>query len=92
MKMNEIYLEPCPFCGQVPHMYGRRRRDYVDGEWAKAEAEEYWVKPFCMPWCYLGNVNARAFGVIGGMRYNTPEAAAKAWNRRTENDSTEEIL
>lgn len=85
-EMSKEELKPCPFCGQVPHMYGMRRRDYVNGEWAQLEGEEYWVKPFCSPWCYLGEVSARAFRITEGIHYKTPEAAAKAWNRRAKND------
>ena len=88
-KPNSLKLKPCPFCGQVPHMYGMRRRDYVDGKWAQAEGEEYWVKPFCLPWCYLGEVSARAFRITEGIHYKTPEAAAKAWNRRAANERTD---
>lgn len=81
--MNEK-LKPCPFCGRMPHLYGRRRRDYVDGEWAENEAEEYWVKPFCSITCILGNAHARAYGAVDGIKYETPEAAMKAWNSRAE--------
>ena len=77
-------LKPCPFCGEIPAMYGRKRRDYVNGEWAKEAGKEFWVKPRCVPSCILGNMHSRAYGVIGGMEYTSPEAAAKAWNRRSE--------
>lgn len=80
-------LKPCPFCGGVPIMYGRERRDYVDGTWAKATGKEYWVKPRCSIMCMLGNMHSRVYGVIGGIEYTSPEAAAAAWNRRyTDSD------
>jgi hypothetical protein len=63
-------------------MYGRERRDYVDGRWAESTGKEYWIKPRCSLNCILGNMHSTAYGVIGGIEYTSPEAAAKAWNRR----------
>ena len=80
-----IELKPCPFCGGIPVMYGRERRDYVNGEWADATGKEFWVKPRCRMTCMLGNMHSHAYGVVGGIEYNTPEAAAAAWNRRAGN-------
>lgn len=75
-------LKPCPFCGKMPKMFGAEIRDFVDGEWAQATRREFWVKPFCNIACTLGKAHSRAYGVIGGIMYKTPEAAAEAWNRR----------
>lgn len=83
MKIDkETGLKPCPFCGQKPKMFGRRRREYVDGEWAEKTGEEYWVKPFCKLGCLLGSMHSTAYGIIEGQHYISPEAAAKAWNTR----------
>lgn len=80
MKMTEI--KPCPFCGETPNVYGRKRRDYVNSIWADQEEEEYWVKPNCLPMCFLGNIHATAFGFVDGMKYRSPELAIKVWNER----------
>ena len=84
-----IELEPCPFCGGQPKLFGREIRDYVGGIWAKETRREYWVQPFCWPVCILGNTHSHAFGVVGGIEYNTPEAAAEAWNRRADIGTTD---
>lgn len=95
---NTTNLKPCPFCGGIPIIYGRERRDYVDpvdedikketnDGWAKGTAKEFWVQPRCYPSCYYGNIHARLYGIVGGQCYISKEAAAKAWNRRyNEND------
>lgn len=89
-----IKLKPCPFCGGTPKLYGRERRDYVEDEramlegyvdengWALKTAKEFWVQPFCRLGCLLGGTYSHAFGIVGGPKYITPEAAAKAWNKR----------
>lgn len=80
-------LKSCPFCGSMPKVFGEKvNAQYADGEWIETEITTYFVQPFCLPWCPYGNVHARAFGVVGGTRYTTSEAAIKAWNRRAEND------
>lgn len=88
-----IKLRPCPFCGGIPKLYGRERRDYIESDdewvkentdngWAKKTAKEYWVKPFCQIGCFLGSTHATAFGIVDGITYITPEAAAAGWNER----------
>lgn len=98
MRKPFISLKPCPFCGQVPVLYGRERRDYVqpttkeiaemtDNGWAKGTAKEYWIQPRCAIGCLYGSTHATAYGIVGGVYYTTKEAAATAWNERwKEND------
>lgn len=75
-------IKPCPFCGETPKVYGRKNRDYVDGIWGDIEGDEYWVRPQCLPMCFLGRIYSIAFGLLDGIKYQTPEAAIKAWNKR----------
>lgn len=81
---NEARKEckPCPFCGEVPDLYGWEVRDYVNGEWAEMTRKEYWVQTNCLPSCLMGNMQATAYGIVGGIRYVSEEAAIKAWNKR----------
>lgn len=79
-------LKPCPFCGGKANLYGCEKRDYVNGKWATDTHKEFWVQPQCLPSCDFGNIHARAYGVLGGITYSTPEAAAGAWNRRATDD------
>lgn len=83
--MNED-LKPCPFCGGMPNIYGQEIRDYVNGEWAKATRKEYWIQPFCYPSCHYGNIHASRYGVVGGQRYISPDAAVRAWNKGRDNE------
>lgn len=86
--MNEVKLKPCPFCGRIPNLYGQEVRDYVNGEWAELSRKEYWVQTQCRLGCLIGNMQAKAYGIIGGARYMNENAAIKAWNARyTENPS-----
>lgn len=80
--MSEVKLKPCPFCGQIPNLYGQEVRDYANGEWAEQSRKEYWVQPRCLITCLIGDMRVKAFGVIGGVRYMSANAAIKAWNTR----------
>ena len=82
--MDEIFLENCPFCGGEAFICGEEVTDFVRGEWAPESRKEFWVQTHCWPTCIYGNTHARAFGVIGGIKYRTPEAAVEAWNRRSK--------
>ena len=79
-----IKLKPCPFCGGKASIYGGEIRDYVNGEWAEETHPEFWVQTNCLPSCVFGNIRAHAYGVLGGICYSTPEAAAREWNRRSK--------
>lgn len=81
---NQIELKPCPFCGGKAVLYGQEIRDCVNGERAKLLRKEYWVKTHCDITCIYAMTAGRAFGIYDGIHYRTPEAAAEAWNRRTE--------
>lgn len=83
-----LKIKGCPFCGELPWVMGRKRIDYVDGVWAEAYGEEYWIQTKCRLGCLMGSMQSCAFGVIGGVNYKTPEAAVKAWNARA-GDSTD---
>ena len=86
--MNKVKLKPCPLCGRIPNLYGQEVRDYVNGEWAEQSRKEYWVQTQCLLNCLIGNMRAKAFGIIGGIRYTSEKAAIEAWNTRyTENPS-----
>ena len=74
--------KPCPFCGQVPFVFGRRVRDFADGKWAEHEREEFWISPKCRIGCVFGSTHSTAFGICDGMHFKTAEAAVKAWNTR----------
>lgn len=98
--MANIHLKPCPFCGQTPRLFGMEKRDYVEpideetknltnNGWAKKSAKVYWVKPFCLITCVLGSAYASAYGIVDGPHYKTREAAAKAWNKRYNEEDTE---
>ena len=84
MSNQKIEIRPCKFCGFIPKLFGREIRDYVDGEWAEKTRKEYWIQPFCWVGCEYGNMHANKFGVIGGTRYISEEAAIKAWNNIME--------
>ena len=86
-------LKRCPFCGATPKIYGIEKREYVEVEvddrkleivsgWSKSTRKEFWVEPYCTKTCPYGMIHARAFGVGDGIRFKTPEAAAKNWNMR----------
>lgn len=79
-------LKPCPFCGHAAHMCGREEKEYFDNQWAVSYHKTYWVTCFHDINCILGSICSRAFGAVGGIKYTSEEAAAKAWNRR---DSSE---
>ena len=81
---NKIELKPCPFCGGNAYICGQEVRDYFNGDWAKQSRNAYWVRTRCKINCIYGNTSAKAFGIVGGIRYKTPEAAAEAWNTRTD--------
>lgn len=93
-RSNDIIeLKPCPFCGVVPELLGRERIDYVqpitneikdstNNGWSKESIKEYWVQPRCVPSCIYVKIHSRAFGDVGGIRYTSRDAAAKAWNKR----------
>lgn len=81
-KKDSQKLLNCPFCGGEAYICGDRYRQYFDGEWYEEEGERYWVQTRCKINCIYGNTQAKAFGVVGGIEYTTPEAAAEAWNRR----------
>lgn len=96
---TNIVLKPCPFCGQKPRLFGMEKRDYVEliddetkemtnNGWAKKSAKVFWVQPFCMINCILGCTHSAAYGIVGGPHYKTKEAAAKAWNKRYEEEET----
>lgn len=85
----DVILKPCPICGQIPRMCGMRKQEYVDGKWVEAE-EEFWVRPNCLPYCYLGIVHVKAFGK-DGIRYHSPESAAKAWNKSVHKPENTEV-
>ena len=85
--MGRYNLKPCPFCGEVPVLYGQEIRDYIDNEqytdwWADGSRKHYWVEPRCKLTCIFTLTHSKAYGVVGGVNYKTPEAAVKAWNRR----------
>lgn len=83
-------IKPCPFCGGEPNVYGQEIRDYVNGEWAKETRKEYWIQPFCHMTCMFAMLRSTAYGVIGGVRYTSPEAAIKAWNKRVDDGKQDE--
>lgn len=94
--MQRVNLKPCPFCGIVPRMFGQEVRDYIqpeteeeeneltDNGWAKKSRKEFWIYPRCFIGCEYGSAHASAYPVTQGRKYKTPEAAAKAWNKRAE--------
>ena len=84
--MAELQLKSCPFCGGEAYVCGEEVRDYVKGNWAKERRKEYWISAHHAMTCLFGNTQARAFGIVGGIRYTSEEAAAKAWNRRCNNE------
>lgn len=81
-----IDLKPCPFCGGEAHIYGEEYRACLDGKYAPGIGHRYWVQTHCAPWCLWANTRSMAYGVLGGVEYETPEAAAEAWNRRKEQE------
>ena len=80
--MNE--LKPCPFCGIPPRLYGKKIRE-IDGETMEVmpERTEWEIVPYCQITCVLGYAFSEAYGINGAGGYKTPEAAIKAWNRRS---------
>ena len=87
--MIELKLKSCPFCGGKANLYGGEIRDYVNGEWAERTHSEFWVQTNCLSRCVFGNMRYRAYGELGGIRYQTPEAAVREWNRRAEKNDNE---
>ena len=81
-----VNLKPCPFCGGEAYICGEEITDYCKGVWAPASRKEYWVQTHCWPTCLWGNTRSHAFGIIGGIRDTSEEAAAEAWNRRVDHD------
>lgn len=84
--MAELQLKSCPFCGREAFICGEEVKDYVNGNWARASRKEYWVTSHHDLNCIFGMIQSRAFGIVGGIRYTSEEAAAKAWNRRADCD------
>lgn len=78
-------LKPCPFCGNLPKLFGKKIRE-IDGETMKVmpERTEWEVVPFCEITCILGSAFSTAYGIHGASGFKTPEAAIRAWNRRDE--------
>ena len=87
--MNEVKLKPCPFCGGEAVLYGQEIRDFANVEWAKESRNEYWVRTQCKILCIYGITAGRAFKLCDGIHFRTPEAAIKAWNRRTAANPSE---
>ena len=70
---NKIELKTCPFCGSddvrvLDHNCKYNRKDKQTGEWVPSECTTYTVD------CFECGCSTDCF--------NTPEKAAKAWNRR----------
>lgn len=82
-----LILKGCPFCGAVPSIYGGRTRDYADGKWAEKERETFWIQTHCRLGCIMGSMQSHAFGIVGGIGFVSPEAAAADWNRRAGDDT-----
>lgn len=82
-----LILKGCPFCGGVPSIYGTKTREYVNGRWAEKERESYWIQTHCRIGCAMGSMQARAYGITGGIGFVSPEAAAAHWNRRAGDDT-----
>lgn len=89
-----IKLKPCPFCGKTPKICGVEVREYTgekslenytdENGWSLKTTQGFWVQPLCKFGCVLGTAYAKAYGVVGGEKYASPEAAAYAWNKRTK--------
>ena len=89
IAMSKVKLKPCPFCGKIPNLYGQEVRDYVNGEWTEMSRKEYWVQTQCSITCLMGIARAKAYGVIGGTRYTSENAAIKAWNTRYSRNTSQ---
>ena len=83
-RLMDEELKQCPFCGSLPKLYGKKIRE-IDGETMKVMPErvEWEVVPFCQLTCILGQAFGNAYGIHGAQGFTTPEAAIKAWNKRT---------
>lgn len=77
-------LLPCPFCGQVPTIYGAKVKEYASGKWASKSHDKYWIHPRCILGCIFGTAHVNAYGATGGIEFVSEEAAIEFWNTRAE--------
>ena len=75
-----IELKPCACCGQIPRLFGRETRDYVNGKWSEYTRKYFWAQPFCYPSCEVGNMYSKKYGAIGGPSRNSEKEAIEYWN------------